>query len=85
MLKMKGKCISKQKQWEATVSLFCATSYELVALTGQDIAAVVSPELNSTRLTPESLYNPELVTLPFNTSVIVSVKWEELYQLLLNF
>lgn len=43
MRKMKGKCISKQKQWEATVSLFCATSYELVALTGQDIAAVVSP------------------------------------------
>ena len=43
MLKMKGKRISKQKQWETTVSLFCATSYELVALTGQDIAAVASP------------------------------------------
>lgn len=43
MLPMKGKYISKQKQWEATVSLFCATSYALVALTAQDVAAVVSP------------------------------------------
>ena len=86
MVTMKGKCISKQKQWEATVSLFCATSYELVALTAQDVAAVVSPAcFSSTRLLPESPHNPDLVTLSFNTSVIFSVKWEDSYQLLLNF
>lgn len=43
-LKMKGKGISKQKQWEATTfSLFCAISYALMALAAQDIAAVGSP------------------------------------------
>lgn len=42
-LTMKGKCVSKQKQWEATLFLFCATSYELVALTAQDVAVAPSP------------------------------------------
>lgn len=43
MLAMKGKCISKQKQWEASVFLFCATSYDLVVLTAQDVAAALNP------------------------------------------
>lgn len=86
MLPMKGRYISKQKQWEATVSLF--VQHPMNSWLSQPrmlLQLSAQHALNSTRLIPESPCNPDLVTLSFNTSVIFSVKWEDSYQLLLNF
>lgn len=72
MLPMKGKYISKQKQWEATVSFFLCNILRHSWLSQPRMLLQLSAQhaLNSTRLIPESPCNPDLVTLSFNTSVI---------------
>lgn len=60
---MKGKCISKQKQWEETFFFVQHPMNSWLSKPRILLHLATQCVLNSTRLIPESLYNPELVTI----------------------
>lgn len=60
---MKGKCISKQKQWEETFFFVQHPMNSWLSKPRMLLHLATLCVLNSTGLIPESLYNPELVTI----------------------